>query len=244
MDNILVLKKLGLTHYESELVLVLLRFGVLKATEICKKSNIPKNKVYESVGNLLKKGVVEEIPSTPKKYFINIETSFANLLTEKKQELNEIEEGLVELKRIEKDLISQDIKEPVRIIYGNKAFKNKIKEFTEMCKKENFILVTSIKEDPLYFRLAKEEINKGVRIKILHFNSNEKIVKDFLEIGVKIRRLKEPPKLIFSTIDNKTCRINLDLADKINDPTIIIENPIFVNILRDKFKTMWKIAHK
>jgi sugar-specific transcriptional regulator TrmB len=62
------LRKLGLNKYEAESYLALLRLGPSGAYNISKEGNVPFGRVYDSLNNLELKGLVEIIPSKPKKY--------------------------------------------------------------------------------------------------------------------------------------------------------------------------------
>lgn len=242
MDEFETLRKLGLTEYESKIVLSLLALGASKASEIYKKCNIPKNKIYESLQNLTRQGIVKEIPSNPKKYFIKNSDSLNILVKNKESELEEIKNSIEQLNNIKKGNF-QSINEPVSIIYGSKAFLNMIQEFTRQLKKENLIVVKRTKADPVTLRLTEQAIKQGVKIKMLVYEKNESI-KEWEKIGVKIRYLKEKPDIIFSIFDDSKCRININLGLDINDPTIIIENRAFISILKEKFEKLWEEADK
>jgi sugar-specific transcriptional regulator TrmB len=242
MDEFETLRKLGLTDYESKITLVLLSLGASKASEIDKRCDIPKNKIYESLQKLTKLGIVKEIPSNPKKYFIKDSDSLNILLKNKENELNELKKPFEELKKIKKGNL-QSINEPVSIIYGTKAFLNMIKDFTMKLKKENLIVIKKAKADPVTLRITEEAVKRGVKIKMLVYEKNE-LLKEWAKIGVKIHYLKEKPEMIFSIFDDSKCRININLGLDINDPTIIIENRAFISILKEKFEKLWEEANR
>jgi len=237
MDGFETLRKLGLTEYESNIVITLLSLGASKASEIYHKCNIPKNKIYESLQNLSKIGIVKEIPSNPKKYFIKDSSSLEILLKNREIELNEIKDSFEKLKKIKKGNL-QSINEPVSIIYGKEAFLNAIHKFMSQLKKENLMIVKRAKEDPITLRLTEQAIKRGVKIKMLLCEKTG-AEKEWEMIGVKIGYLKEKPEMMFSIFDDNKCRININLGLDINDPTIIIENKAFISILKEKFDKLW-----
>ncbi|MGQ9564970.1 MAG: TrmB family transcriptional regulator [Candidatus Bathyarchaeales archaeon] len=64
-----VLRELGLTEYETETYLALLRGGMLTASEVSEQSNVPYSKIYETLNALEKKGWIEAEHGRPSKYF-------------------------------------------------------------------------------------------------------------------------------------------------------------------------------
>jgi sugar-specific transcriptional regulator TrmB len=64
-----VLKELGLTEYETETYIALLKSGVLTASEVSEQSNVPYSKIYETLNALERKGWIETQHGRPSKYF-------------------------------------------------------------------------------------------------------------------------------------------------------------------------------
>jgi sugar-specific transcriptional regulator TrmB len=64
-----VLHELGLTEYETDTYLALLRSGALTASEVSEQSNVPYSKIYEVLNALDKKGWIEVEHGRPSKYF-------------------------------------------------------------------------------------------------------------------------------------------------------------------------------
>lgn len=242
MTEFETLKKLGLTDYESKITLTLLSLGASKVSEIEKKCDIPKNKIYESLQNLVKIGIIKEIPSSPKKYFIKNADSLNILVKNKESELANLKKSVDELKKIKKGNL-QAINEPVSIIYGTNAFLNMIKESTYQLKKENLTVIKRAKADPVILRITEQAIKRGVKIKMLVYEKND-LIKEWEKIGVKVKYLKEKPEIIFSVFDDTKCRININLSLDISDPTIIIENKAFISILKEKFEKLWEEAER
>jgi sugar-specific transcriptional regulator TrmB len=60
---------LGLTEYETETYVALLRSGVLTASEVSDQSNVPYSKIYETLNALERKGWIEAERGRPSKYF-------------------------------------------------------------------------------------------------------------------------------------------------------------------------------
>lgn len=240
MNEIETLRKLGLTEYESQIILVLLHLGASKVGAIAKKCTVPKNKIYESLENLSKKGIVQIIPSSPKKYFIKNINSLNLLVKQKEEDLKQLKQNFKELELIKADKTIQSVNEPVSIIYGHEAFLAKLKESTEKLQKESLVVAKKVRADPVLLRLTRQAIKRGVKIRMLFPKIDLDKVKEWSDIGVKIRFLKEKPEMPFSIFDDKLCRLNVNITDNLSDPTLWIENKAFINILKEKFNSLWK----
>lgn len=64
-----VLRELGLTEYETETYIALLKSGTLTASKVSEQSNVPYSKIYEVLNALEKKGWIEVEHGRPSKYF-------------------------------------------------------------------------------------------------------------------------------------------------------------------------------
>jgi len=239
MKEISILRKLGLTEYESKISLALLQQGTSNVKEISRICVVPKNKIYESLQSLINKGIVEFIPIIPKKYFIKNIQTLNFLLKEKQQELENIKKELNELEKSLVIKIPLSTKEVIYIDYGHKSFINKIKEALSKTHKENLIVARKIKNDPVTIRLTKSAIKKGAKIRMLVQRSDNPLLKEWIKIGVKIKYLDNLPEIAFSTFDNFLCRLNIEINNP-NDPTLWVENPCFIQILKQYFETLWK----
>lgn len=244
MDEKEILRKLGLTDYESQIILALLSIGSAKVGELSKKCSVPKNKIYESLQNLGKKGLIKEIPSTPKRYFIKNISDLEILLKQKQNELKILKDEFIQLKKIKQTKLLKTINEPVGIVYGHEAFVNRLKEALSQVKNENFSVINKIRTDPVIMRLTKEAIKRGAKIRLLTSMQNKSKLREWKKLGAKIKFIDEIPGLTFSIFDDKICRLNLNITNNLEDPTLWIENKPFINILRDKFLSIWKIAKK
>lgn len=242
MTEIEILKKLGMTEYESQISFALLKLGASKVSDLTKKCPVPKNKIYECLDNLSRKGVVQVIPSNPKKYFIKEINSLKILINQKEEDLEQLKREFLQLKKIKQDKLLQSVTEPISIIYGHEAFLSKIKEAIQQVSRENLVLAKKVRTDAVLLRLTEQAIKKGVKVKIIFPKIDLDKVKEWKKAGAKIKFLDNMPEIVFSTFDDKICRLNINLSDNLSDPTLWIENKQFVNILREKFIKLWKEA--
>lgn len=243
MKELEILKKMGLAEYESKIVIALLRLGPATVKDIFRECNVPKNKIYESLNSLNNKGIVDSLPTTPKKYLIKNNKFYDSLIKEKEEEIKLLKKESQQLKKISQLSYPFSTKEAIWIVYGHEAFVNKIKEAISKTNTENLILAKSFKSDTIIFRLTKEAIKRGSSIRMLIPQTKDPKIKDWLKIGVKIKYLEETPRLTFSIFDKTLCRLNLEIQNNIDDPTLWIESPPFIQILHEKFEQLWKTAN-
>lgn len=229
--------ELGLTEYDSKVLISLLKIGTSPVGEIYRHSGVPRNKIYGSLRSLMDKGLIEVIPSIPKKYAFKEVDALYGLLSKEEERLKLLRNGIEHLKKIESK-IGKD-KAQLWINYGTPAFKEKVKASLKKTRKENFVIITKFKMDPVVLRLTKEAIHRGTKIKFLVSAVDANFVKTWQEAGVKIRKTLNCPEFGFATYDNFLCRINLENEGK-NDVTLWIESPAFVNFLRERFYSLWK----
>ena len=64
-----VLREVGLTDYETRAYLILLKRGVMTASEVSEYGNVPYSKVYETLNSLERKNWIEAERSRPSRYF-------------------------------------------------------------------------------------------------------------------------------------------------------------------------------
>ena len=65
-----LLRDLKLNKYESSAYSIILKKGIIDASTISKEGDIPFGKIYESLGSLTNKGLIETQNTRPKKYRI------------------------------------------------------------------------------------------------------------------------------------------------------------------------------
>ena len=102
------LKKLGLKEYESKVFMVLLKGSLMSASEIAKKAQIPRPKVYEVLRGFVERGYCNEIETNSIMMFQIIDPVIIADKMEKelhssyKKNLEEIKSSFEELKPLYK----------------------------------------------------------------------------------------------------------------------------------------------
>lgn len=91
------LEKLGLSHYESKALNVLLK-EKFNLRELSKKAEVPFGKIYSVIKSLKEKGLVKETDSRPKLIYVeNASEIIGRLIKEKQDKEKEINEKLREI---------------------------------------------------------------------------------------------------------------------------------------------------
>jgi len=64
-----VLREIGLTSYETQAYLALVGSGVMAASQLSERSNVPYSKIYETLTSLQRKGWIETKEGRPTQYY-------------------------------------------------------------------------------------------------------------------------------------------------------------------------------
>ena len=264
-----LLRDLKLNKYESIAYEIILKRGVVEASIISKEGDIPFGKIYESLGSLSAKGLIEVQNTRPKKYKIrNPKTTFRDILNKKQLESEEELKNLKDtLLQIENEISKISVQEHKEKTFWITAIGKEIDEmmgsiFSE-AKNEIFMIPYIINKSdqtksallniPRFVKEINKTVGRGVKIKVIlpekFAQVQIKILKkmrffDKIIKNVEIRILGELFPEPFTVID--TDKIVLRVNDPINKNKIlamikIIDNELSKS-LKEKFNEMWKIA--
>ena len=264
-----LLRNLKLNKYESCAYEVILRKGVVCASTISKEGNIPFGKVYETLGNLSKRGLIEIQDTRPKEYKIkNPKIAFHSIFkkreAESENELKNLKKTLIELEEKINDVslsaekektfwttaIGGDIEKMVSGIFYEA--KNEICMIPYIIDKDSHIKIALLNMPNIAKEIYKSS-KRGVKIKIIFPDKfakrqirNLKKIKFFKNIidHVEIKILKNLSPEPFTLIDSN--KVILRVNDPLNKNKIlamikILDGPLCVD-LKKKFNEMWKKA--
>lgn len=210
------LKQFGLNDYQSRVYLALLKIGPCTASEVCKETKVPQNRVYSVLDELELKGFVVSIPSKPRS-FRAIEPKAASefVIKERIEQMSSAKETIE--KRLENMARgkSEDPMEQFWIISGKSGWDKlhrAILRANDTVRAINlsfsvFRIFTIEDQDPL--QIFKSSVSKGVKIKALvpitesSLNRAKKISK-----VVELRHLNFEP-VRFMTIDDSEAYVVL-----------------------------------
>ena len=178
MDILTKLRTLGLKEYESKVFLVLLKGSLMSASEIAKKSNVPRPKVYEVLRSFVERGYCNEIETNSIMMFQLIDPVIIADKMEKelhsnyKKNLEGIKDSFEKLEPLYKT--EEDDESKITNIEVVRGFnQHRHTKFIELFKK------------------AKKEIHFMIRLEGYVSDEIDAIAKKFFKNGGKIHSLYE-----------------------------------------------------
>ncbi len=192
MDAIDILKKFGLSDYESKVLLTLIRGGELTAREISDQSGVPRTSVYETVDSLRKRGFIELSFSKPQRFrALPVKNIVENLKEKAEENLNRLSELF---ESVEKK--SRERKEEIWVIQGELTMK-RLLSLIESARKNIKMGVNRIPEEVLE---KLSDVSDRVEIEVISNPESAGLLKPVEERGGKVRVLKPGKPMRFEAI--------------------------------------------
>ncbi len=128
-----MLKKFGLNTSEAKVYITLLVLEDAKASEIAKRANVPRNKLYEIADSLNKKGFVEIIPEKIRKFravpFEKVCEMHASSLRHELEQITKTKNEI--LQRIKKISQPEDEKSYFAVLRSRKVIRKKLEDIMQ-----------------------------------------------------------------------------------------------------------------
>jgi len=263
------LRELGLTKYEASAYLNIYKRGVAEASNIYKEAKIPFGKIYETLGTLANKGLIEVQNTRPKKFKANKpKIAFNNLLTEKKESMEiDLQKMRGTVTQIGEKLEKINVKQPKDKTLWTTAIGDEVGEIArsnfEDAEKEICILIfneclsnhtNKIHENtPAIENEVIEATLRGIKVKALlsesfalgHVNdfNNFKPLEETVK-NIEVRVTKNPLPAHFTIIDTE--KVVLCVDDPTDQNNILAMTKIWdiklAEKLKNKFNEMWEEA--
>jgi sugar-specific transcriptional regulator TrmB len=264
------LKKLGLTGYESQVYLALLKLGYADADEIALNAKIPMGRIYNVLSGLEEMHLVRAQETRPKRYTCVEPAMALSRLSKIKQE--ELKHASEEIKSLENDLRSElsgivpnnPEKSFWTVAIGDQS-NELMQEIISGSQKELlFFMASRIRSERIKTDLLKEEnigivralyetMKKGVEVKVIlnkdvDFSKLEgsHVIKKLLDhLGKELNcRLATIPATPFDIIDGEN--VLLQMQNPLNPDEVFavvnIRDAKLAGELRSKFFTIWDTA--
>ena len=236
-------EKIGLTHNESTLYLLLLDLGQSSAGDIIKKSGFQSSVVYHLLNSLMEKGIVGSVRSSSKKFYSATSPGNIKSLFEEKQ--FELQKSQKEFEKILPTLMKKKAfsskNNVVQIYQGSKGLKTAFNEILQNAKSYlvyggtgNF--TQTVKSYKTFFRREKKE--RKITQKNLFFGK----LQDRDRVGITKHLIQRKNHKVSFIIYNEKVLINL-FDDSLNT-SVLIESKAFSDTMRDIFKEEWKLGTK
>ncbi|MFC1755107.1 TrmB family transcriptional regulator [Thermoproteota archaeon] len=186
-----LLDKLGLSQYEKQAYLALLRLGRAKSRQISKESNVSYGRIYEILEKLEQKGLVSILPTEPKSFeAIDPKTALRMILRKKTQEITDLQKEVKNIK-IPAKRIPETIKDKTIIVHGKQKMMQLIAEMDERVKKEKLSIPGVFQPNIGLQSIMRRTLKKGVKSRRLLRKltpKNREIIKEQIKLGSQVRQ--------------------------------------------------------
>jgi sugar-specific transcriptional regulator TrmB len=240
-----ILLRAGLTKGECRVYLALLGLGESTVTSIAKSANVSLSKVYEILGNLIKKGLVGSISKNNVRHFSAADPErIADYLESKKQEIVKSEDEIKKALPLLKSKKGQTKPKEIAVLYeGYKGIQTFYETMLRDLGKDDIVYALGIpryiaeRYEGYFLDWNKRRANKGISIKVLYeydalepANKRAKIPKT--EIRFLSKEFKAPAWIIIT----KNAVATIHLAEEpiciiVKDKNVIQSNLQFFNLL-------------
>jgi sugar-specific transcriptional regulator TrmB len=258
------LEDFGLSSYEAKVFYAMLKLGFSTARVISNQSDVPFGRIYDVLGSLEDKELIEKQDSRPKRYAIK-EPKFAvnNMLIRKKKELDSL---TVRAKNLEDHLAKLYTRNPEEGLFWSVAVdpESISRLLGKLGEAEDELLVyvdtqiRVVKGTPsteairVFLETLSDLVDKGVIIKILiggvtdkaQFNQHMMELVDYPKLSQIPFRITSLSANTFDVIDSE--KVLLKISSPV-DPSeyfaaIYVWQKKFAAELREKFLQMWNEA--
>lgn len=243
------LKEIGLTGGESRVYLSLIKIGESTVGPIARDASVSLSKIYEILGNLIKKGLVSFILKNKTKYFLATEPErIIDYLEDKKKEISKSEDRIMKiLPQLKSQKEKSNESSRATLYEGIRGIKSFYESVLRNAKSGEEILVMGIpryaaeEHEGYFLDWNNRRAKKGVKIKII-FDYDVK------ELGLKRGKIGLTETRYLSEEFNTPAWI---LISKEGVATIHLAKPPICVFIKDSsvvesyknfFKVFWKSA--
>ncbi len=264
------LKKLGLTSYEAQAYLTLLKLGDAEADEIASAAKIPMGRVYNVLSNLEEYRLIRAQDTRPRKYVcVEPAAAMERLLKNRHEELKQ---AASELETLSSDLASelsgvrgeQHAKSFWTVAIGDESHELAGECISGAKNEVLFFMPSRMTSERIKHRVIKglysgilnalnDSLDKGVEVKVImsrdmdfsELVEHPAVKKLLLHMGSKFNcRLAEIPATPFDIIDGEN--VLLKMQNPINPEELFavvnIRDTKLAGELRKKFFAIWEKA--
>src|SRR3989344_4298307 len=262
----MLLKSIGLTEYEAKAYMTLIKYGVLTAEKVSRLGGIPLPRVYDTIMELRKKGLVLVGKSRPKKFkpieakraignFIEYQESLKN---NQLQEIRDKAKGIIEeIASTETSVVIAEDTMEIWSIERKSAINKMFDDIKSSAKKEILIFSGDLSWLDDAKNVIKSLTKRGIRCRILVKGpgKNQQIIKNIKEAqkcGADVKVGYEGD-LRAHIVDDKTAAIvrknpisgkGAETGVPGNESSykyelLVIDNPVLVRPLKENFEFWW-----
>lgn len=237
-----ILKEIGLTEYETEVYLALLRHGQISAYELAEKTGLYRQATYDALKRLIEKGYVSSVKEEKTQLFKAINPQIIlEFLNEKTESYKQILPELVQINEASKQpLIVETYKGKNVVRIALRDIINSLKE------KGSEVLCTAVDESVPFSQY--QTICDQYERDMLNYRIKERVIikegtKGIFQKGTS--RYRKIPEKFFNQNPVQIYGDNVQIIVWGNpDYLIIIRNRGVAESYRKQFELLWQIAKK
>jgi sugar-specific transcriptional regulator TrmB len=261
-EDVEILNSLGLKLSEAKVFSALSELGVSTASTISKASDMAREFVYQTLPNLIKKGLVEEIITSPKKFkAIPLKDAYTVLLKRKEKENRKLySKAMKALKNHQNKPSPQVAADPqIRLVPSHELPDTRIgQEYENVQESIELIFPMNkfIQWSQYYAEIGIEEvIKKNVKMRIITQQSLLKIFAARPELFthsfksklkcIDFRYVQKPFSVEMMIFDRKTLFVSTIEENNINKMIWLrTNNPLMLEMANGYFEAMWERARE
>jgi len=238
-----LLAELGLSNYEKAAYRILFNARRASASDIASKSKVPQSKIYGVMKALEDRGLVSLELSKKKTYILrNPRSSFASILEQKKNNLNELERKADDVLQLFDRTDRRGKSEFLEIMHGREKVLERIDRNFQATKSFYYATAGFKTNDAALREEVRKMIDRGVAVCFIGNIDSKNIwlAEKWAKIGVEVKHSAEVDKRVrFSVLDKGFASLTL----KNEEYTTIVTNsqPIVLTLL-DIFQCYWNKA--
>jgi len=237
-----VLHELGLTQYETRAYLVLIEEGVMTASEISARGNVPYSKIYETLNSLEKKGWIETERGRPRRYYPKSPSESLEVSKFRLQETVKSWEQAI-LEELQPLYEKREIREKpdIWILRGEFNILAKLQEMLQKTKHELMIAAPMLTKPLLKSALGMLSHPQRRDARIL-FLASKDMEKSVLEAITEVSEVRVRDHMFGGGVIADSREALLFLGERKPDLVIWSNHVGLVKFAKDYFDYLWKTA--
>jgi sugar-specific transcriptional regulator TrmB len=259
-EDIEILSGLGLRFSEAKVFVALAELGPASAIEICNKSGVAREYVYQIMPKLIKKGIVEVTVTIPKKFkALPMEETYKILFRRKEDDnKKKYSKALETLKNRENKPKSKYISDfHITLVPSREAPDARIgEEYKKVTRTVDLTFpVGKFLQWSQYYakNVLKSIIKRNVKMRIITQHHLAKLLETHPRIftssfksklkHINFRYIQEPFSVEMMIFDKKTLFVSTKKESDINKMVWLrTNNPLLLELTNDYFEAKWKNA--
>lgn len=239
------INNLDFNRYEREVLLFLVGIDTADARVIYKHTSVPKGRLYSVLNHLKEKGLIQIIPTKPKRYKIeDIQGSLRHYLEQKKSLLHEKIE-LVEALQLQPKLQLEERNKPHLSMFNGRGEHLRALMEVRNKAKTRLLQVAPIATGTFASNLSLyKALDRGVKVRLLIRKitaQNRKNILECIKRGAEVRALDSEELIYFLIKDNDEFILGLeDYSNNEERIGVTGRNKSLVLMFEHYFEQLWK----